>query len=396
MLSTRAAQECGAAGDNDAMEGLALHRFLLRFALAGASVFAWLFVFHFFSLRTGSIAEGLARTALLYMLSATVTCLATPVAARALRVGARRTMLFALLFAAAAFVVLGATFGGFWDSTGAASAITVFAVLLGMYRALYWVPYAVETGVAQHRQGRWGEILIALAPVTVGVFIATTTAAPTLLFYIAALLVICSALPLTRIRDVQERFSWAYRQTFHELLSREHRAYVTHGILEGMVGAALLLFWPLAVFLLIGWSYAVLGVVLSISLLVAIFLRAPVRSLLRRAGSPPSPVLTSILALTPWLFRLSVASPLGVVLVDSYFYTTTPRRHGIDPFAFEQVSDGGSLIDEYTALKEMALCLGKMTVCALAVVCAAISVPVAFVAVFTAAALASLWLAFTR
>src|SRR3989338_2369285 len=95
---------------------LSLHRFLFRFTFAGANIFAWIFVFQYFYLIEPDIAHGLARTALLYALSQTVTCLTTPYAARLLRSGARRVLVFATILAASSFVVLGATFAGFWGA----------------------------------------------------------------------------------------------------------------------------------------------------------------------------------------------------------------------------------------------------------------------------------------
>ena len=376
------------------MHPLTLHRFFLRFALAGANVFAWVFLFHLYYLREQNLDFALAQTALLYALSSVITCLVTPLTARLVRNGIRRALVYALLCIAGAFVLLGAAFEGFWSAEHTMSAIVAFAVLLGIYRALYWVPYEVASAV----EGKWrdmlGELSIATAPALAGIGIAFSPLAAIWIFYIAAGLVVLSALPLFAVADVYEGFSWSYRRTFHELLSPANRPYVTHALLEGMGGAALLLFWPLAVFLLLGWSYGMLGVVLSIAFFVAILLRAPIRTLMRSAGFNKSRLLTTVFATTPWLFRLTVLSPLSIVAVDSYFYTTTPKRLGVDPFAFEQNADGGSLIDEFTALKEMALHLGRVAACVLAALTAyAISTPAAFAAVFILAALCSASLA---
>lgn len=381
-------------GYTTAMGALALHRLLLRFALASAGLFVWVFLFHYFAFLTVDISRALAQTALLYALTSVVVCLATPYAARMLRNGTHRSLAFGLIFAACAFVLAGAALEGFWSAETVGVAVSLFAITLGLYRALYWVPYATESAAEGKGGSMTSEFLVSLAPALAGILIAAFFGAPVWLLYAGAVLVVLSALPLIFVDDVHENFSWEYRRTFQELLVPEHRAYVTHAFLEGMAGAALLLFWPLAVFLLLGWSYGMLGIVLSATFLVAIFVRYPVRSLLRRARLADSRLLTAVFAATPWLFRLTVASPLGVVLVDSYFYTTTPRRLGVDPFAFEQRSDGGSLIDEFTALKEIALHAGKAVACILgAAVALIVSVPAAFLAVFIIAALTSVSLA---
>lgn len=373
------------------MSALRLHRFLLRVALAGVSVFAWIFAFQYFYLVGPDAAHALARVVLLYALSQTITCLATPYTARLLRHGSRRAMTFALLSAATGFVFLGASFAGFFG-VSIAGGIIVFAVALGLYRALYWIPYAVEAEGAgkRRRMGVPYEILVALAPLCVGLFIVSSSTASAWVLFAAAALIVIAALPLSRVREAYERFSWSYRETFAHLMARENHGFVTHALLEGISGAALLLLWPIAVFLIVGWSYGVLGIVLSLTFLVAIFGRGAMRGFLRRARVHESRLINTLLAISPWLLRLVVATPLSIVLVDSYFYTTSPVRYGVDPYAFEQSSDGGSFVDEYTALKEMALALGRITMCfAAAALALLISLPMAFIGAFALAAIAS-------
>ena len=190
--------------------------------------------------------------------------------------------------------------------------------------------------------------------------------------------------------EVHEGFSWEYRETFAQLWEPENRTIVTQSFFEGLSGATLLFFWPIAVFLITGWSYGMLGIILSFTFVVAILARTFVRKLLRRARLQQSGFYDAVFAVTPWLFRLSVATPIGVILADSYFYTTTPRRMGIDPVAFEQSADGGSYVDEYTALKEMSLALGRIVICVVGAGTALkVSLPVAFVTVISIAAIAS-------
>lgn len=374
------------------MSALRLHRFLLRVALAGTSVFAWIFAFQYFYLVSPDAAHALARTVLLYALSQTVTCLATPYAAQLLRHGSRRAMTFALISAATGFVFLGAAFAGFFG-VSIAGGIIVFAVALGLYRALYWIPYEVEVeGTAREKRRMYVpyELIVALAPACAGLIIVLSGSAPLWVLFGAAALILIADLPLSRVREVHEGFSWGYRETFVQLMARENRAFVSKALLEGMSGAALLLLWPIAVFLIVGWSYGMLGIVLSFTFIIAILGRGLMRRSLRRMQVHESRLINALLALSPWLLRLVIATPLSIVLVDSYFYTTSPARHGIDPYAFEQSSDGGSFVDEYTALKEMALAIGRITACVVAASLAlVISLPVAFIGAFALAALAS-------
>lgn len=370
---------------------LSIHRFLFRFALAGANIFAWMLVFQYFYLTEPSLARGLARTALLYALSQTVTCLATPYAARFARFGARRMFVFAITLAASSLVVLGATFGGFWGAAYSPAALVLFAMGLGLYRALYWIPYEIEAEAAGKGRGSlFAEFLIALAPVLGGFCVVMAPYGPLGLLFAAAALMLLSAVPVLYLRDIHEGFSWGYRETFGRLTEPANRAVVLPALFEGVTGAALLLFWPLAVFLITGWSYGMLGVILSLTFIIAILTRPLIRNMLRRAGLHRSNVLNVVFAVTPWAFRVLVGTPLGVIAADSYFYTTTPRRIGLDPLAFEQAADAGSYVDEYTALKEMALALGRIALCVVGTLAVfALSLPAAFILIFLCAALAS-------
>lgn len=328
----------------------------MRIALAGAHVFAWVFLFHYFYLVSGDLSFAFAQTLLLYALSQVVTALATPYAARLVREGARQALLFAVVLCACAFVALGAAFDALWGPEYTGAAIALFAFLLGFYRATYWVPYELEAA-GQRKNSLFAQLVVALVPAAAGLFVAAVAEAPSLLLYICAAIALFSTATLFHLPDRFESFSWGYRQTFHEFVDPANRSLVGHAFWEGVFGAALLLFWPLAIFLIVGGSYGMLGIVLSLTFLIAIILRTPVRKLARHAG--PEWFQMAVFGVAPWLLRILVATPFTIIATDSYFYTTTPRRLGIDPFVFEQFSDGGSLLDEHTALKEIALSAGK-------------------------------------
>jgi len=215
--------------------------------------------------------------------------------------------------------------------------------------------------------------------------------APVWVLFLAALCVLSSIIPLLRVPNVHEGFSWGYLTTFRELFAARHQKMVVAAIMDGVSGAALLLFWPIAIFLIVGWSYALVGIILSATFLIVLFSRRYIRRLIQSSSLHDSVVVQAALAASSWIFRLTVASPLGAVMVDSYFYTGTPiRGTGIDPFGYDQAADRGSYVDEYTALKEIGLSIGKILVCLVAAYLALrISLPLTLMSIFALAALAS-------
>ncbi len=364
----------------------------MRLGLSSAHIFSWIFIFQYF-LLFDTAANALGRVTLLYALTYIIQCLATPYAAKLLRSGLKRALTFATTTVAIAFIILGALFTGAFGYPDIG--IVLFAILIGIYRALYWIPYALaSSSVSRGAPPVFRELLIALAPLIAGFAIAYSPASAVSVLMLAGIFILLSNLPLLRMEEVYENYSWGYRETFVRLIAPENRSVLLHGVLDGVVGASLLFLWPLAIFDILEGSYALLGIVLTITFLFTILMRKIVRGGLKYMRLHESKLLHTLFLLSPWVLRTLVATPLGIVLVDTYFYTTAPARQGMDPFAFEQSVDGGTFLDEFTALKEMAQALGRIGVCFIAGIFAyTTSYAFAFIAVFAVAALVSIFVA---
>ncbi len=372
-------------------KALTLHRFILRFAFGATQIYAWIFVFEYFRFVGQAFDESFVRTILLYTLSQTITCLFTPYAARFLRHGSRRLLIVGTSLAAVALVVLNATFSGAWFVVAVSGSIVTFAVLMGLYRALYWIPYEVEFEAEGRRAvSLFTHVAVASGPLLGGLIIAGYVQGPSLLLYGGAALLALSTIPLLFARDIHEKYSWGYRETFRKLFDSEYLPIVRESFFDGISGVTLVFFWPLAVYFIVGNSYAVLGLILTASFIITFVMRSTIRRLLIRMRPSDSPLVIATFAASPWLLKLLVATPAGVIFVDSYFYTTRRHTMSVDPFAFEQAADGSKYVDEFTALKEVALALGRITACLLvALVASFASVLSALVFVVLAAALSS-------
>ncbi|HEY4522017.1 MAG TPA: hypothetical protein VJH91_00020 [Candidatus Paceibacterota bacterium] len=336
------------------MPSAAWHRALFRTALGGVHVYAWIFVFQYFYVTFADTGEALASTALTYALTQVTAVLLTPYGAGRIRHGIRRGMWLGTAAAALGFAVLGLALVGSFGTVG--WGITIFAVLMGVYRALYWTPYEVERNGTS---SRGLDIAMAFVPTITGLLLAVGFPIHVQLFCGAAL---CIA-ALIALRDVPERYEgyvWKYRETFHELFATENRITITRMVLDGIEGTALLLVWPITIFLIFDWSYAILGIVLTITLLATYTLRAVMRRM--NLGNIPTFALAT-LAGSAWVMRLVVASPVGVVLVDTYFLAGRPETRGHDASAYEQTAENRTFVDEVTALKEMGMGIGRTILC---------------------------------
>ncbi|MEK7107318.1 MAG: hypothetical protein AAB899_03985, partial [Patescibacteria group bacterium] len=349
---------------------LHVHRFLFRVGLSIANAFAWIFVLQYFAAITNTLSDALIATLAMYGIGQAVTILLTPISAAHLRRGTKHSLVFGALIAAAAYVTLGATLsntlGG--GPIGLVSApvdgptgwgIAVFAILLGAYRALYWVPYELRASTEVHGRSRLPivyEVLIALMPAFAGITMAVVPYAPLRLLFGSAVLIGVSLVPIMALRDYFEKFSWHYMETFRQLFRPGNRRILSASLSGGLQGAVLFLVWPIYVFFLVGSNYKMLGAILSATFLAVLLLRYAYRRLARRMRFERSTTVHIAFSMSGWLMRIFVGSPLGVIFADSYSHVGAPRTsHSIDALTSEQYADNGSFIDEYTALKEMGL-----------------------------------------
>lgn len=168
-------------------------------------------------------------------------------------------------------------------------------------------------------------------------------------------------MPVFALRNTHEGFSWHYRETFRHLFTHSHRRPLIQAIFNGFEGAALLLLWPIAIFVLLNWSYAALGLVLSATYVCTLVARRFIKSVQRRAQTP---AMLSILTLSGWILRGTVAAPISIVLVDTYYQSGSGvAQRGVDLLTSEQSADSNSYVDEFTALKDMGQGIGRIAFC---------------------------------
>ncbi|HWO07188.1 MAG TPA: hypothetical protein VNM40_01235 [Candidatus Paceibacterota bacterium] len=354
------------------VEALAIHRYLFRLALAAGNFFAWIVVFRVLFFFSSDISLALAGTAILYALQHGIAVILTPLAAAALRHGVRRALMLGTF---AAVVSLGLLAELFFSRLAFVpevvfTLISGFVIVGGIQRALYFVPYAAAA-VQSHLDSRDSlirEASLALVPLIGGFVIGEISGGTGLLFAAAAAFAGASLLALFAMPETYERFEWDYSETVRALVSPSHRDVLWVAIFDGMQGAALLLVWPLAVFIILGQSFFLLGAVLSATFLMAFLARHIVRSFIVRREAQ-SPYVLATIAFSSWIFRLAAGTPLQIVVADIYYHSAArPGERGIDAHAHDQWADRGHYVDEYTALKEMGLAIGRIALASFFVV----------------------------
>lgn len=345
------------------------HRAFMRAALATAQAFAWVIAFQYFFSLSLTFAGAMLGVITVYILSQVVTVVLTPLSGARLRRGFRPLMAYGVLAVAGAFMAFGIGAERLYPDFSVFEGILLFSILFGAYRALYWIPYGI--GSSAHEQVRpftrfATDILIAALPLVAGVMLLMRFGMITV-FLAAGVLALLSLPLLGGIRDRKERYAWSYTETFKALFNGRYQGLVLNSIVSGAESAALFLIWPIAVFLIVGQKYDALGAILSATLLALLVGKVLARRLSRRWSFESSPVVEASVVFSAWVMRLVAAAPIAIVAVDTYYHLGAPRRFE-GPYAvggYEQAGDGGTYVDELTALKEIGLAAGRIGLCAI-------------------------------
>lgn len=335
------------------------HRFFSRVSLLLGGVFVWIFVLSYCFGITHSIPLAFAGAALVYAISQIVVLACTPLAAAHMH-NAPQSMVWAMLSLASSYILLGSLFEIPFGA-GPAWGVACFALLHGLYRAFYWIPYTIEQERAPTPFPLLYEIIICYAPLFAGLTLITQPFPAVRILFGAAVFALCSTLPAFFLPRLKETFSWSLSETFTRLFAREYRSKLLHSILAGIEGAVLFFIWPIAAFIILEFSFPSLGLVYSITLLCILALREWYQRIARRLELHEAPLLHSITRLGAWVGRAASGAPITMILVNTFSFVTAPTQ-GItsDPFTLDQYADGGHFLDEYTALKEMGIAIGKL------------------------------------
>jgi len=288
-----------------ASSALSVHRFLVRLANALPVAFLWIFIFGYFFSEGMRVGDALAHTLFLYALSEIITIIAMPIALRYVAGSMLRGVVFGAALLGLTYTYVGALALGLFPH-----GVAIIGVLFGLYRALYRVPYSVERAAAPpERSHGVSEFALALMPLAAGIALSVGMPFSTLIF-LSAILAVMALAPVAMVPTVRDRYSWGYRETFMRFLHESNAPLIYRSVLEGAKGVIFVVLWPLALFLLGVPTPALLGALVSATLLLTLLARS------RRAL-----------------------------------------------FILELRTDGGSYLDEFTALKEMGASLGRAVVC---------------------------------
>lgn len=286
-----------------------------------------------------------------------------PIGAKTMsKIGLKASMILGSLFLVGYFTSL------YLLSNNVAFALILTISFVTLFRVLYWVPYHTEFAKTTDDLSRGKEIaflvsistLVSIAlPFIAGLII--TKFNFSVLFLISIIIASISIIPILLLKPVKEKYRYSYFQTFKELFSRKNRkllfAYGGEGA-EFVVGFVI---WPIFIFQLLEGNYLSVGILSSLIVFVSIIFRLAIGRLTDKMDKRKIIRTGSILHALGWVGKIFIQTAFHIFAVGAYHaFTSVMMRTPFATLMYEQAADRGHYVDEYTVLREMAICVGRI------------------------------------
>jgi len=335
---------------------LLTNRILFRLGFGLVGVFLPIF---FYELFNNSLYTLLIIYGAIYVLSIPLV----PLGARLIGVlGIRRLIMLSVPFAAIAVGAL------YCAGIHPVYATIAFIISITLYRVFYWVPF--QTDLTQFLAGKKVGIQLAFYTNALQVMNAATPLLGGILiarfgfnnvFVFAAVIFFATMIPTHFIKEVYERYSWGFIETFKKLFSHKNRSLLYAYIADGAQSVISAVIWPVFIFELLGGNYMSVGFITSLTVIFIMILNTAVGKFIDRVGDEKALKYSSILASTGWVLKIFVDSAFQIFITDTYHRLgRAANRMSFDSATYEHAADNGHYVDEFTTLKEIALNIGRV------------------------------------
>jgi MFS family permease len=333
---------------------LYLNRLLVQLAFGFLTGFGVIFFYQKFN-------DSISAVILLYILLYLAFAIFNHISAKMIkRFGMRNIMIFSLVGLSVMF--LSRTF---WDYAPYIS-LLIFFISFTIYKSFYWIPYHVEFASFTEKRNRGkqtaflynvGDLFAAIVPFIAGILLSLYGF--NILFFIGFVFVILSILPLFRVEEVKEEYSWSFIKLVKEFFDKDNRPMIISSLGNGMQSIIGALIWPLFVFITIGNDFVAFGSILALVAIGLVVLRYFVGKYLDTLGREKVMRAGNFIYFTGWIFKMFVGGLTGIFLVDVYHrFGFVVNKTSFDVTTYDQAADNGHFIDEYTVLREVTFLIG--------------------------------------
>ncbi|MEA1926240.1 MAG: MFS transporter [Patescibacteria group bacterium] len=254
--------------------------------------------------------------------------------------------------------------------------IPLLLVTITLWRMLYWIPYHVDFAKFSDKKNRGKEVGVIesalsvigiAAPVVAGFIISKF--GYNALFVLGIIIYLSSVIPLLTIPRTRERFSWSYAETFRQFFRKENRFEVFAFIASGAESAVGVVIWPIFIFQVLNGNFLRIGAITSLVVGVIVLLQLFAGKYTDKKVKEKVLKFGSVFYALGWLFKIFIVTAFHIFIIDAFHKLTKIfLRIPFDALAYDIAADQGHYVDEFTVLREIAICLGRIIMYTLVVV----------------------------
>ena len=238
----------------------------------------------------------------------------------------------------------------------------LLAIIVGLSGVFFWIGYHVDLCIFSDKKKRGSElgaikiinsIFYAIGPIVGGLIL--TFGNFKILIAITSILLLLSALPLFFSKDVHEPINFSLKKIFKGQKIKDALVFFMQGIDNGVGGVI----WPIFIFFYIFNNYTSLGIVFSLSVIVAIIFTFIVG---KRSDAHKKSILKIGAALNSfgWLLRSLVSTTFHVFAVDSFVgLAQTLITIPMNAMVYDKAGNKGNMI-KFILFREITTGLGKV------------------------------------
>ncbi len=279
------------------------------------------------------------------------------------KIGFKRSLQISALLGALYYAIF-----FFVDKDSWQQLLPIALLVITLWRMTYWLPYHVKFTQLSDKKNRGKQLSLLLATASIlGVFAPLIAGIIidkfdfSILFAITTILFIVTFIPFTTIPRVREKFTWSYMRTWQELFKKKNQSLVIPLIAGGAENVVGILIWPIFIFNILDGNYFETGAISTFIIGVTIIVQLNTGSYIDGRGKKKMLRLGSALYSLGWFMKIFVATGFHIFAAGIYhsvvkIFTQTP----FDTLMYEIAADQGHFIDEFTALREIALNIGKV------------------------------------
>lgn len=239
------------------------------------------------------------------------------------------------------------------------------------FRIWHWVPFHTDFALFTTEGKRGKQVSLSFAaiafmgavgPIAAGFIIAH--AGYTVLFGTIIVLLAAASISYAYVPETPTHFDWSWRETWQQLCSPKKRGLMVGEFANGAETIVNIVVWPIFLYIILDGDIFSIGALSTVIVGVTIILQLLLGRYLDKQGRDKAKTLRvgSLLYAAGWIVKIFVLSAAQVFFVGLYHNIVKIFSH--TPFSaivYDISADQGSLVDEYTVLREMSNHFGRAT-----------------------------------